>query len=459
MTKRDTIFIGHATPEDNDFTLWLQSKLIGEGYNCECDLSFLIGGEADYWKSLQDFLENQTIKYILVVSEVTFEKGGVLDEWEHCKSIERQNNLKDFIIPVKVDGAPFNSRIGLNRRNLIIFENNWATGLKRLLKKLKNDNVIINPRNTSPLSDWYENVYTNWSGINKENNDTFYSNWIKIPKIPSIMYFYKFANEMQAKEVLKNNMVYPAYRHGNIIVSFQKSLNYYLTDKGFEIGPSEIIQKNTKEAFSWYEEDEFPTFHDFRRLLVRLINTCFEMYLQSKDLLCYELSNSKCYFFEHNKEERVKGSFNVGKKKHNIGVTGQFYTDFWHYGISYNTLLNPEFCISIKNHIIFTEDGKKPWSDSKKMHSARRKKGKTMYNKEWRNQMLAFLSALANSEESKMSVIVAESETIELSATPILFDAHFGYIEPNDQNRLVPIDSYLEDEEYYEELDNATDDA
>jgi len=459
LTNRDTIFIGHATPEDNEFTLWLQSKLIGEGYNCECDLSFLLGGEADYWKDLQDFLETQTLKYILVVSNVTFKKEGVLDEWEHCKSIERQYKLKDFIIPIKIDDSPFNSRIGLNRRNLVVFENNWATGLKRLLKKLKNDTIPINTKSTSPLANWYDNVYTNWSGIEKKFKDTFFSNWIKIPKIPSAIYFYKFANEKQAKEVLKNNMVYPAYRHGNIIISFQKRLDYYLSDNGFEVEPSEVIVKNTEDAFNWYEGDEFPTYHDFRRLLVRLVNRCFEMYLQGTDLISYELSNSKCYFFEHKEDERIKGNFNVRKKNHKIGVTGKFYDDFWHYGISFKTLLNPEFCISIKNHIIFTEDGKKAWNDNKRMHSARRKKGKTMYNKEWRNLMLAFLSALANSENSTMSVIVAESETIELSSTPILFDANFGYIEPNDEKRLIPIDTYLEDEEYYEELDNATDDA
>ncbi|OYX26009.1 MAG: hypothetical protein B7Z06_06370 [Flavobacteriales bacterium 32-35-8] len=459
MSNRDTIFIGHATPEDNEFTLWLQSKLIGEGYKCECDLSFLIGGEADYWKSLQDFLEKQTIKYILVVSEATFEKAGVLDEWEQCKSIEKQFKIADFIIPVKIDKAPFNARIGLNRRNIVIFENNWATGLKRLLKKLVNDNVPKNNEKSTPLSDWYENVYTNWSGVDKKYNDTFYSNWINIPRLPLIIFFYKFHNEKQAKEVLKNNMVYPAYRHGNIIVSFQKSLDYYLMDKGFELTPIEIIQKNTIDAFNWYEDNDFPTYHDFRRLLVRLVNTCFDMYLQSLELQEYELSNSKCYYFEHNDNDKVKGSFNVGLKKHNIGVTGKYYDDFWHFAISFKTLLAPEFCISIKNHIIFTSDGKSAWDDNKKMHIARRRKGKTMFNKEWRNQLLAFLSALSNNDNSKMSVIVAESEIIEFSTTPILFNADFGYEEPNDEKRLMPIDSYLDEEEYYQEIDNATDNA
>lgn len=458
MIDRDTIFIGHATPEDNEFTLWLQSKLIGEGYKCECDLSFLIGGEADYWKSLQDFLETHTIKYILVVSDITFKKAGVLDEWEQCKSIEKQFNLTDFIIPIKIDKAPFNARIGLNRRNIVIFESNWATGLKRLLKKLRNDNVPQNNRSETPLSHWYENVYTNWSGIDKKINETFYSNWIKIPRLPHTIYFYKFKNEKQAVEVLKNNIVYPAYRHGNIIVSFQKSLDYYLTDKGFDVTPTEIILKKTSDAFKWYETDEFPTYYDFRRLLVRLINTCFEMYLQSMDLQEYELSNSKCYYFEHLEDKRVRGNFKLGKNTHNIGVTGKYYENFWHFAISFKTLLAPEFCISIKNHIIFTSDKKKAWDDNQKIHSARRRKGKTMYNKEWRNQLLAFLSSLSKNGNSKMSVIAAESETIELSTTPIIFNANFGYEEPNDEKRIIPIDNFLEEEEYYQELDNATED-
>jgi len=458
LSNRDTIFIGHATPEDNDFTLWLQSKLIGEGYKCECDLSFLIGGEADYWKSLQDFLEEQTIKYILVVSKVTFEKSGVLDEWEQCKSIEKQHKLNDFIIPVKIDKAPFNARIGLNRRNIVIFENNWAIGLKRLLKKLRNDNVPKSSKSLTLLSDWYENVYTNWSGIDTEFSDTFYSNWIKIPRLPSFVYFYKFYNEKQAEEVLKNNMVYPAFRHGNFIVSFQKSLDYYLMDKGFEITPIEIIKKAPNDAFNWYENDEFPTYHDFRRLLVRLVNKCFEMYLQSKELLAYELSNSKCYFFQHIEDDKVKGSFSVGTNKHNIGVTGKYFEDFWHFAISFKTLLAPELCISVKNHIIFTSDGKKTWDDKRKMHSARRRKGKTMYNKEWRNQLLAFLSALSYNNNSTMSVIVAESETIELSTIPLLFNADFSYEEPNDEKRLMPIDNYLEEDEYYQDIENATED-
>ncbi|MBY8963545.1 TIR domain-containing protein [Flavobacterium sp. D11R37] len=448
---RDTIFIGHATPEDNEFTMWLQSKLQNEGYNCECDLSFLLGGEADYWKSLQDILEISTIKYILVISKVTFEKSGVLDEWEHCKTIERQEKLKDFIIPVKIDNSSYSSRIGLNRRNIISFENNWASGLKKLLRKLEYDDVPRQKSNSLSVKDWFDNVYTNWSGIDTGESDVFFSNWIKIPITPSKIFFYKFQNEVQAKAVLKNNIIYPAFRHGNVLVTFQKKLNYYLEDNQFDVYPSQIVSKDTEDIYNRYDSDEFPTFSDFRRLFVRLMRECFERYLSDKDLQFFDLSTSRCYFHEHNPEKKIKGEFIVNDKQKKIGVTGKYYESFWHYAISFKPILFPELCYSLKNHIIFTDDGKSPWSDSKKMHKARRDKGKNMRNKEWRDQQLAFLASLSDNDKGELVILASEDENIVVSTTPILFKADFSYIEPNDKGRVASLDHYIEEEEFYEE--------
>lgn len=447
--ERDIVFIGHATPEDNEFTLWLQSKLKNEGYNCECDLSFLLGGESDYWKSLQDLLELRTIKYILVVSGVTFDKSGVLDEWEYCKSVEKQYNLTDFIIPVKIDDSPFNSRIGLNRKNLISFEQNWGEGLKRLLRKLANDEVPKIAPNTNSIMDWYDNVFTTFSGVNYNEHDLFFSNWVKIPVLPKKVNFYKFYNETQADAVL-GNLVFPGFRHGNFIVTFQKKLDYYLTNQSLEISPIEIISKDATDALERYDSDEFPNFQDFKRLLVRLLRICLENHFAETNLLTYALSSNNCYFFEH-KEDRSKGKFLLKGKSKNIGVTGKYFDSFWHYAVSFKPLLYPEVCFSFKNHLIFTSDGKKAWEDKKQMHGARRSKGKTMHNKEWRDQFLAFLACLSNTETDEIIITVAEDEALILSATPITFDAKFSYIEPNDEERLKPIDSYLDEEDFYDD--------
>jgi hypothetical protein len=87
------------------------------------------------------------------------------------------------------------------------------------------------------------------------------------------------------------------------------------------------------------------------------------------------------------------------------------------------------------------------------MHKARRDKGKNMRNKEWRDQLLSFLSLLSNTENGDITMQVSEDENITLSSTPVLFNASFSYIEPNDEERLIPIDNFLDEEDYYLEED------
>lgn len=45
---KDIIFISHATPEDNEFAIWLASRLENAGYNVWIDKNELIGGE-EFW--------------------------------------------------------------------------------------------------------------------------------------------------------------------------------------------------------------------------------------------------------------------------------------------------------------------------------------------------------------------------------------------------------------------------
>ena len=36
---RDMVFLSHANPEDNEFTLWLALRLAAEGFPVWCDLT------------------------------------------------------------------------------------------------------------------------------------------------------------------------------------------------------------------------------------------------------------------------------------------------------------------------------------------------------------------------------------------------------------------------------------
>lgn len=53
---RDTLFISHATPDDNDFSIWIASRLEMLGYKVWIDKEGLLGGER-FWATIQKALD------------------------------------------------------------------------------------------------------------------------------------------------------------------------------------------------------------------------------------------------------------------------------------------------------------------------------------------------------------------------------------------------------------------
>ena len=134
---KDMIFISHATPADNDFSIWIASRLEMLGYKVWIDKERLLGGER-FWPTIQKALEH-SIKVLLVYSKNIITTDGILrqgidDELEYAKSIAVRDKLQDFIIPLHIDDSNYNLAIGLPNINHIPFNNSWADGLKQLLK-------------------------------------------------------------------------------------------------------------------------------------------------------------------------------------------------------------------------------------------------------------------------------------------------------------------------------------
>lgn len=67
-SARKTVFVSHAAPEDNEFALWLSSKLAMAGYHVWVDRRRLLGGE-DFWSEIDRVLREDTIKQIVVFNK------------------------------------------------------------------------------------------------------------------------------------------------------------------------------------------------------------------------------------------------------------------------------------------------------------------------------------------------------------------------------------------------------
>lgn len=144
---RDTLFISHATPEDNEFTIWIASRLELMGYKIWIDKEGLLGGER-FWKEIDGVIRKRACKVLLVYSNnICYKnepgelKTGINKEIELAESIAANERIKDFIIPMHIDNSPYDLFVGSNMLNHIPFNENWATGFEQLLKKLQKDEV------------------------------------------------------------------------------------------------------------------------------------------------------------------------------------------------------------------------------------------------------------------------------------------------------------------------------
>src|SRR5438128_1478911 len=135
MTEpRDAIFISHATPEDNAFTLWLGGRLTALGYKVFADVMRLRGGD-DWERVLEDAIRNKAKRFVLVATPVSVQKQGVRNEITIATETARRIKEGGFIVPLRL--ASFAAPLQIAHAQYINFERGWANGLAELLALLE----------------------------------------------------------------------------------------------------------------------------------------------------------------------------------------------------------------------------------------------------------------------------------------------------------------------------------
>jgi hypothetical protein len=345
---------------------------------------------------------------------------------------------------LKKDDVPFDVRIGVNVKNHFRFDQSWATALKQLIIKLHDDAIPKESVSSLSVRDWLKNNYSTESGI-VEKNEKFYSNWLSIPTLPDNIYFYKYTNSSQAEAILRDNLEYPIIQHDNYLITFLEELAPFSATHQIDIKYLKRIEIKTKFAFEKYESKNFPSYYDLRRFLVRILRDAFSKYLIQRDMQTYEMSQkTKCYFYKKDQLKENKISFVYGEKKSWKLLVGDYFDTFWHYGISFHPLLEPELCYSLRAHIVFSDEGEIVWTNKKKLHRARRGKGKNWFNSDWRMLMLAFLNSLSDNGNS-IDIKLSNNYTLQMPITTIQFNSDKGYEEPNTNARMIPLDDYEKD--------------
>ncbi len=452
--KRNLVFISHATPEDNEFTLWLSTRLKLQGYEVWSDVTKLFGGEK-WWDDIDEAILQYTCKFILIVTKSSLSKlnnkdpqskSGVQRELESALRTEKYNKLSNFVIPIIIDGTPYSPLpYDLENINIIQFRNKWSHGFSKLIERLTGDSVPIDSNVTSSLSPYLTYQFNPKTKlIHQEEPVT--SNWLLLERIPDTLNFYRLPIAQEKYGNQFADYSYSWFEFGGYLVTFSSKddINTFLPDwiqstEAFRLTLSKLIldADNRLPAFTRFE---------FMRKINYMLLDSWNRRMRKLGLHCYRLSSGReSWFFSFNEPHVGRLKFpNVFGEIRSRAIMGFSKANnmYWHFAVEAKALYGPEAKICLIPHVVFTQDGSNPIGDKKLMHRLRRKFCMNWWNARWRDMLYAYLYQLSD-EESFIALSVGKNSEICFSSRPITYTSPVKFQEIGDQTDDV--DDELDD--------------
>lgn len=421
---KDTIFISHATPNDNIFAAWLATKLELCGYKVWVDLNNL-NPSVDFWETIDKTIRENTIKFIFVASETSCnpQRDGIKKELAVADRIKRE--IPNFILPVRIDNVSFNAfPIEILRLNAIDFSLDWAKGLDDVLKHLSEENIPkpnITNESQFYVDRWSQSQSIFRSQLTDDIND-YSSNLFPI-ELPKKLYLYRSG---EVDSILKEKHI-PNKKNKNVSITFtcNKCMSLWLNK---EVEYTELDVRDCIKNDVVPKEYMGEVFSNLSRDIISLINWSIGEYFYANGLRRYKTDNRKTsknvYCFKYgDKYKRVDA-------KRSKSLSGKYKTiKHWHFGLSGYYVSYPCEGVVIKWHLVFSDANFKLLSDGSQI-AARRSKGRLMFNKEWRELLQTAMEFCSQGAEYGFYTSCCEENCIYIGSKSQKYIAQKSYIEP-----------------------------
>ena len=425
---RDAVFLSHANPEDNDFTLWLALQLAQHGYRVWSDLTDLLGGE-DFWRDAEKAIRERAAKVVFVLSRTSNTKVGPLRELQVATNVARAEELQDFVIPALIDDLPHHEINIQLARIAAIPCRCWEPGLKALLGKLEKDHVPRDPVfSPTSVASWWRSNHSSKQGL-LNNPEEYLSNWFPIQGIPSEMYLHVLKQSGMGLFAVPDDLPYPAFAHGRLLVSFAPARDF----AGF-LGPALSIE----ESHSVPTEgpiDNVPVLSSLniqkrRDFAVQLLRLAWDNMLDRRRLPSYQLADKMiCHYFVKGTVQRDSISFaGVVGKPSRRQVVGRTKSHYWHFGVTAKPILHPSPIYVVKSHVLFSNDGIRIWESKHRLHTSRRSLCRNWWNSEWRDRLLATMAWL--SDATGIDIPLGQELRLLVPSDPFKFESPVSYCDP-----------------------------
>jgi hypothetical protein len=420
--NRDTIFISHATPDDNEFVRWLGTRLTGHGYRVWADLFDLKGG-TPFWTTIEDAIRTRAIKVLFVVSHKSVDpnRSGVRNELSVADTIKKLIKDPGFIIPVKIDDTGFGDLpIQIHQLNAIDFAQGWGAKLLELLKTLE-DARVPQSRNPNEGFEIWRNVTAHAATLVESASERVVSNLMPVEGLPKSIGFYEYDGDKDKVAAAIRNTGLPFAPFNRLIISFAGAEAFQES-----LPPAFRLKVRAHVPFETFlaggaKDVTAPAGNDARNIATSLLRQHIERHLVARGLKRFETASSSSFYFPSGLAPNDKISFVAasGRKtpKNVVGRSDKYKVN-WHLAMKVNIVLGPPALVRLKPYICFSEDGQNAINDPKRTARIRKSFCRNWWNPQWRQLQEAFCTFLAK-EKPSIEIGLDGQESLVLASRPI----------------------------------------
>ena len=455
--KRATIFITHAAPEDNEFALWLSSKLVLAGYRVWIDRRRLRGGN-DTWTEIDRVLRNQTVKQIVVYG-THIGKAGVKKELAIGEVMSKMLGDEQFMIPVRKDDVPFgDAPPEILRAHMPNAYPDWHACLEELFETLSDAGVPKSPTEAATALNRLIEARQDGRRFITDKPEELLTNWFPVNAAGEIRYF-KLSGTEDQKKVWFDDCALPKLKMGQLVgmlatleeAEHSSSLKLSLT-KEYEIPLDDFI--------SGIQLGPYLDKKDARRDVSNLLRQVFEQKAAARGLRPIEFANKEIGWAFPDKlisGDKIECLTPDGRTIKRV-MSGKFKDLRWHACIVAKPRLLPMLGFRIHLNVVLSEDGQN-FLPGDVTHKKRVRLTRSWWNNIWRDRLLTAVSFLGEGKDVEMGTA---GNKLSMSAKPISVTVDTAYDDtdppmPTEENEDGEISPSAALEEYFDELDDAED--
>jgi len=418
---REVVFISKATPEDDEFVLWIAPRLEAAGYKVFADILTLEPG--DRWRrQITDTLQNKAVKMLLCCRDATLNKIGVQEEIGIATDLVKELNDPRFIIPLRLE--PFKKLFGIGELQWVDLLGSWADGLYDLLDTLEKQGV---PRaaTVSAINPNWEN-YRKRLAVKVENApEVLTSNWLRVASVPDTIRYYYPPGPINHESMVRacRESIVPAEIYQRGFFSFaspeevERDFSFAIFEIQCELNLVDLVENGSQSP------GIRP--HEARNLISSLFRRAWENLCRSKGLYEHAFASQTAF---HVSETQMPLGKRVPWGRQGLRRSSMLRNSaggkVWQYGVSASLFFWPLPHFKLKARVLFAElNGNRAGGvigDTDVQHRLRRTICKGWRNKVWHGRLIAFLELLSG-DSTVILVHLSGSSAITLDDRPMLF--------------------------------------